>query len=382
MFLNYLKQDVWRNKRQEKMQSISISKLFFFLQKNEIIIKRFYRYNGKIVFIECILQTQGQLFCIYIEPSYNVVIDANISSIKSVEIQKEEIPSFQDDRIIEYPDTVDLQKGWNDLHIDIDEGGIGMSEKELTDGYDVEINHDENSFKILSDCYRQMQRYKLCVKSLEYKVCFFKDDIILNVSFVSNKIQYWRIVPYQKNDQTLMIVTPLDKVYSDISKIKKDIVKIETGIIQNLEYNQIKQTRNINKLLLHNSNLFEYYKKIELKRSKLNEVTGRLRLLMKKTLTSKQIVENNINVIKERRADNKAIGRGWKQDIDEIDQLSFLQSKLNRIIHVERELQDKYKRVWCDYQNLLLESDRILFDGGVIISQLIRNFDILKKISV
>jgi len=364
------------------MQSISISKLFFFLQKNDIIIKRFYRYNGKVVFIECILQTHGQLFCMYIEPSYNIVIDVNINFIKNVEIQKEEIPSFKEDRIIEYPDTVDLQKGWNDLHIDINEGGIDMSEKELTDGYDIEINHEENSTKVLSDCYRQMQRYKLCVKSLEYKVCFFKDDIILNVSFISNKIQYWRIMPYQKNDQTLMILVPLDKVYTDVSKTKKDIVKIETGIIQNLEYNQIKQTRNINKLLLHNSNLFEYCKKIELKRSKLNEVMGKLRLLMEKTLSSKQIVENKISVIKERRVDNKAIGRGWKQDIDEIDQLSYLQSKLNRVIHVERELQDQYKTVWCDYQNLLLESDRILFDGGVIISQLIRNFDILKKISL
>jgi len=344
-----------------------------------------YKYNDSVVFIECVIKEKGQPFCIYVEPSYKVVVDVGTGLIKLITIQKQKLPNIDGENIIEYPTTVELSsQGWNDLNVGISKDEL-ITEKDRMGQYDITIDPDENRDvdKILLDSIRQMQRYKLCVRSLPYKLFMMVNDIILSVGWSGlQKIQYWRIIPFEKNLQKLMIMVSIDNIYNKPDKVVKDLLILEKGIFDNLQYNQNKQVQNIHSLINHNKQIFTYWNNILNKRSKYQSYLQQIQSLMESVSVSKHNVNTKINQIKERRSKNKSIGRGWNQDVEEINELGYLNSKLSRVIHTERELQDNYITIWRDYQNVMLESDRLLFDSSVILVNMINNFNQLKKISV
>lgn len=359
----------------------SWSKIYKFFERENIQVVKVYVISVRPIFVECVFNADFQPFLIDLSRT-NVEIDSyafnNIPVVKIVEYDYPNMDNFDYVKSLQ-PDRQELLKEYNDRNMNVDTGEVD------DESYNVNIEFDKIDLELdLKISIHQLKRYKLCVEKLPYKLIMFSNRWILNVNKYS-EIEPYKILPSEKvfGEQKYILVTiNLERLYNEYESVPTELKSIEKGLLATMESNQHKSLNNINRLIQHNSSMFSYWTKLENKKLKIKKNLEDLSHLSVINTQTRMKLESEIHNIKERREQSgNAVGRGFKQEVDEIDKLYKLDSRLRRVKHTQREIIQKYNAVWKRLQKLICDGDKVMFNSNTLIYHIVKNLDELKEIS-
>ena len=334
--------------------SLSINKLEKLLSNKGFLCKKFYEMDGMCVYIEILDLNSSDVFMLYIPSKYDIPI-SNRDNVYQVEyLEVDEDGNVARDYAGE-PDKHDLEQVYDSSQIELDtDNGNGKDIRNfLEEKYDQPVHLRDmsvNDIKEIREVFRHLKRLRLAVKNLRYKVCIAfkhylccirKDDTL--EGFIVKKLQ-------ESSDRKLFVKLDIEALYDNINTLSVDIRTVREGIYSMLNRNQTRHMINLQKLVLNAGKV-----------SVLSEKSARERL---------------INA----RSSPGSSSTSFHSDLERTQMIARHETELTEIQRTKQEIIKNILGLKVKHENLLLRTDKILFDNIVMIDEVIRNITMMQNI--
>lgn len=360
--------------------SLSVAKLEKLLGNKGFLCKKFYAMDGMCVYVEILDLNSSDVFMLYIPSKYDIPISErdNVYQVEYLEVDED--GNVARDYAGE-PDKHDLEQVYDSSQIELDtDNGNGKDIRNfLEEKYDQPVHLRDMSasdIKEIREVFRHLKRLRLAVKNIRYKVCIAfrhylccirKDDTL--EGFIVKKLQ-------ETPDRKLFIKLDLEALYDNINTLSVDIRTVREGIYAMLNRNQNRHMINLQKLVINASKVSTLADAINTKRLKLAENLSKLEEMMVKVSDSEKVArEQLINT-----RNTPFTGTSHHNDFERTQMLARHENKLTEIQRTKQEIIKNILALKIKHENLLLRTDKILFDNIVMIDEVIRNITMMQNI--
>ena len=329
--------------------SLSIRKLFKFIESCGFYSQNFFTVDGLCTFVKIVSKLNYNSYMLYIPSKYNI----DIQTFKSHSLKQINNPNNPNDITLEYGYDKDNKTRENLYQ---DHGSHkAISETNLIDNYKTEININNVKSKEHEDVkcmFRQIKRFKYSVENLDYKlvimwkwyICVVHRDNEVSCFFIKN----FKPQDYQKQ---LLVCTDLEMLFNKNVSIHGELLQVKQGLEQiinknyniNIDYisSLVKSTINIQ----HIHTLF----------------TKKHNIIMREKKETTELIEEVIMKEKEFKKESKHEG-------------------LRNIIKIKDGLIVKLNAIINRRSHLILTFDKILFDNIIMLDKISKNINLLNEI--
>ena len=328
--------------------SLSYSKMEKLLFKKGLFPKKKYVIDNSCVYIEVLCVSNSEIILVYIPSKYDIKVEKgdDVYDIKYLDISVE--GSIPNDYAIE-PDNFDLEQVYEQIdineNIDLDNKNI---ETKLKENYKHPISlkdMNKNQITELKNSFRQLERFKFCIKGLKYKLAICYKNYICCIRR-DDTFEGFAIKDYLSNEyKKLNVIIDLETLYSSKEPIDNDILTLKDGIYKILNKNQIKHSKILQKML--------------------EQIID----------SEKQIIEK-IYFIKQNNNSSVDI-KGLHNDVENIHIIGNLEKELENIANVKKEIMNNIFDITNKLQTLSLQTDSVFFDNSVMLDTILKNFSSL-----
>jgi hypothetical protein len=249
------------------------------------------------------------------------------------------------------------------------------SEEKLHEIYDQPISlagEEVKSVEKFASTVRQMKRFRLCVKSIPFKLLIIDDDCLCLLN-EENEIETYFASDYRNRHRKIFVTTSLENFFKT-PDIEKSIASINEQFSRILSENHHSETLRIQQMIDGKRNIVKQSQKIlALKKALEGEITGLRRKhgtlgetysgLDKKRRGLAALTPSTVNAQAQVRAQIQRIGEEMAKN--EVAQQEIIKSIL-----------EKTKKL--DEMNLVVDS--VLFDSMTMLTKIQDNFRVLDLI--
>jgi hypothetical protein len=355
--------------------SLSLSKLENLLASKGFMCVKFFVLYGYCFYIEVFSVKTADVFIIYIPSKYKFKISKgeNVHKIQYIEINNfdnitDEYAGKQDDVDIEeiYDNNIQLSED-NDVDI----------ENKLENNYRRPISLSDISKEdniMIKSIYRQMRRFKYCVKKLKYKIGIIYKKYICSIRR-DNSINCFVIKHYTKeHSKKLMVIVDLGTFYEKNDKLIDDVKIIRESVYKILEKNQHNNSQIINTFTEYQKDI--HYIKDHINHKKIiyeNMMNQLLDMLTKITTTEEKF-------LKELSILEQGVNGSIQDDIHKVHNRSRLEKELDNINSTKNEISRNIMYLREKKENKILTIDKISFDNAVMLNAMTKNLLNLKNL--
>jgi hypothetical protein len=251
------------------------------------------------------------------------------------------------------------------------------SEEKLHGLYDKPISlkgEEDKSQQKFSSCFRQMKRFRLCVKNIPFKMVLFEDDCLCLLTEES-EVEAYFIDEYRFKRRKIFITTSLSNFFSS-DDVSQSILKISDQFYDILNENQKIETNKIQAMIDAKKNIHNQSNKIlEIKkklRSKIQDYQKKHSLLAERQQElhkkNRELrVENPSGITRENINSHQILKN--TEEINNND--SKMQEFVKIVIDTRKELDE-----------LFLVVDNVLFDNMIMLTKTTENFKVLERLKL
>ena len=167
----------------------------------------------------------------------------------------------------------------------------------------------------------------------------------------------------------------MESLYKQIEDVSMDVQTIRKSIFKILNKNHIKNSNNFNRMLQHNTIVISVSNDIYIQKEKYRLYIDKLQKMLESVHKSYEQIVEKIDSINKKYA----TAQGLYMDIEKSRNLEKYNSELQKINSVKKEIIDNINSIKEKQENLILSTDKILFDNSVMISKIINNTQMLKS---
>ena len=359
--------------------SLSYSKMEKLLFKKGLFPKKKYVIDNSCVYIEVLCVSNSEIILVYIPSKYDIKVEKgdDVYDIKYLDISVE--GSIPNDYAIE-PDNFDLEQVYEQIdineNIDLDNKNI---ETKLKENYKHPISlkdMNKNQITELKNSFRQLERFKFCIKGLKYKLAICYKNYICCIRR-DDTFEGFAIKDYLSNEyKKLNVIIDLETLYSSKEPIDNDILTLKDGIYKILNKNQIKHSKILQKMLEEKKDILKKSEIIYLKKEKYFNYQKKLRNMLEQIIDSEKQIIEKIYFIKQNNNSSVDI-KGLHNDVENIHIIGNLEKELENIANVKKEIMNNIFDITNKLQTLSLQTDSVFFDNSVMLDTILKNFSSL-----
>jgi hypothetical protein len=357
------------------MVKLSLSKLEDFIKSLGYIPKRYFTVHESLSYIEVVGVRNSITFLMYIPSKYTIKMrtDENVFSMTYIDV------SDDGNRVGDYADEPSGMK-MEDAYASIDTGVENDIVDVLEKTYKNSMKLDnDNINKDLTDIFRQLRRYRYCVKEIPYKLCIIYKSYMCCIrrdnTFEGFKIDNYNI----GSSRQLVWYIDLDSIYDVASTISDDLTKIQDIFDQILNRNQTIQTEILKKMMVIRSDVSVISESLMYKKNVLKEHLDLLKEMLKRMDDEEHKTIEQILSIKETYDMSKT--KTLHTDMEHTRFITVLEEKINNVNSIKHEIIRLKLEIQSKYDNINLSIDKIMFDNSVMFDTIFKNFEKLKKIN-
>jgi len=357
--------------------TLSLQKLEKLLGRKGLLPKRYFTIGGMCVYIEVLVIENADIFFLYIPSKYDIKAPKSSSSFKISVIDVNEDGTIAGDYAGEL-DNAELEKRYEEVDIEINPGTQTNEniEGRLVDNYNHPLSLQDVSkqdMKQLREVFRQLKRLRLCVQSLKYKLCIIFNHYLCCIrrddTFEGFTIKNF----FGKDERKLYVSINLEALYSKLSTVSLDVKTIREGVYRVLDKNQLKHTRNIQKILEHKTDFVSSSKFIRERKKKYTTYLKKLETMLEKLRESEINIIERIGQIHERYNSDASL-KGLHTDIEKTHLVAKNEAKLGKINSVKQDVVRNILMIKSKLENLSLKVDKVCFDNIVMLNAILQNF--------
>jgi len=356
--------------------SLSIEKLTDICESNGLIPMNFFRYKKKLLYLQTISLKKGFSFMINIPKKYDFDLENsridNLYKIKKLRINNETI-----NNPFKSPDNSELDKLYSEIELqknfDPDTDTTDLESK-LLESYKKKIylsSLDKEEFQQIKDIFRQIQRLKFCVQGIDYKISIIYKNYLCSIDD-NDEIECFFIKNFNKGvNRKLFVSLNLNLLFDNIQNLEEHVQQVYDGVNQVLNKSQ---ESHFDKFLV----ILDTCKDIRTKLNNIKNYRDHISSLINKyeTLVSRanhisSTITDKIVMLK--KPDNMS------NDAHYVNEKNKLENKLENINGVKGKAIEKLASLRDKDSNLLLKSDKILFDNIIMLNNINNN---LKELEV
>lgn len=358
--------------------SHSFTKLDLFLKSNNFIPQSLYTIDNSCVYIELFNTDTSEIIFLYIQSKFNIKPEKYPTySLKYIEIQDEEgILS----KYTSQPNKQEMKNHYFEINIE-DEDAPDDLEGSLKENYGQILLKDINSAdkETIKDIFRQLTRFKLCTQNIEYKLSIIYKNYLCSIKY-DDTIECYYINNFPtKKEKRLFVTVDLKTFYKNIGSIKENIKIVKSSIYGILNQNYSKHSKTLVDMFEQKEKVLLYIKSIYAKKLTYDQYIIELeKMLTKLNKNEEELLEQKTSCS---RQGNSGI-KGLQDDIQKSHDIHKLNTKLEEIYGLKRELTDDMLKTRAKQENIMLELDKILFENSVMLNEIIKNFNLLSSIYI
>jgi hypothetical protein len=361
---------------------LSISKLETLLSQKGFVPHKYFVMNDLCVYIEVISIKDVNKFLLYIPSKYKFIVKnvPNVFNIKYVNFTESK-NNTADDYAGE-PDEYNIENKYHEIDIDTN---INKKDDNIEPNLELYYNREINikdisddDTKELRDIYRQLKRFKYCVKNVKYKIAIIYKNYLCSIKR-DDEIEYYMIKNYKiKNTRQLYITTDLELFYEKNDILSDNMNTIQIGLYHILEKNQIVHTRTLNKLMEDKNDIMKVSENIYNKTKDYDKYIKEMEDMLVIINNSEKKYLKNIYESNEKY--NDVTTTRLYNDIEKSHSNAHFEHELEKIQKIKEDIIKTLFDLKVKKENSILLIDQLMFDNNVMLEAIIRNFGKLSKL--
>ena len=356
---------------------LSIRKLNKMLTQNGFVPTKYFVMDNYCVYIEITTISNAEIFLLYIPSAYNFKISKNDDVYEIEYLDINETDNTADNYAGEL-DEYDIENKYREIDVNLNREKNDI-ESYLEKKYERDINLKNISrinFIDIKNIYRQLKRFRLCVKTVKYKIAIVYKNFLCAIKR-DDSIEIYSIKKYPaENYKCLYITIDLELMYEKLDSVRTDIDAIKKHLYQILDKNQFTHEITLQKILDWKGSITEfskyaYSKKLEYEKTilELYDILNNLNKSEKKKIEKIQKIQNKYN------------GKTrLSMDIEISHQIAMLENDLKEIRDIKEDTAGEIFKIKSKFENTMLTIDNIMFDNNVMIGTVAKNFEKLGKL--
>ena len=353
--------------------TLSLNKLTTLLEAKNIVIQKVYTIKDMCVYIQCMCLGSDS-FMLYIPSKYDIICDNSDYKLDYLEIPLG--GSISDD----YADEPELQESYDEIETEIDPLG-GNMEKQLEENYNRPVSLKDLSRRDmteLKEIFRQLKRLRYCIQNLKYKLCIQYDKYLCCIRrddtfecFIISTNRGSHMIT--NNNRVLFVSIDLETLYGKLDNIHVDVKTIKEGIYTILDKNQIKNVKNLHKMLEHKLTFTQQSSSITVRKTECDRYLSQLEKMLKDLLVAEKNEVLAIQEVQDNYSQDSGV-KGLHGDIERSHIISKHQTEIGRIHGLKEEIMKNIIKVRSQRENLSLRVDSICFDNTIMLDAILKNF--------
>lgn len=348
---------------------LSLEKLIAITENNGLVPINYFTYKGDLIYLQTLSLKKGYSFMINIPRKYHFETfeGDNVFSLKRLDITPDQLKNKHVS-----PEKIDYEKIYSEIKIakefnpDIDEKEL---EEKLLESYRKQIylnSSEKEEFTYIKEIFRQIDRLKLCVAGIDYKISIIYKNYIATLS-ERGEIEFFLIKDFDKGAYRKMLVS------LDLNLFFDNINKLEDHIQQILEQ--------VNSIL--NKSQESHYFKFVTFLSTSAKIKERIDDINKSRLKINLLINNFENIINECDLKQKILteklgllgkSQSMTNDLVYYKEKNDLETKINKLNEIKTKSVEKLISLRDKDSDSLLLIDGILFDNIVMFNTILNNF--------
>jgi len=258
-------------------------------------------------------------------------------------------------------------------------------EDNLLTAYKRKLNLNKNNEQEtdISDTVKQIKRLSLFVKEIPYKVGIIYEDHFFTIDSENKPLCFFIKEKICKNNRHKFYVTvPLEILVEKIEKnritdIFKDIKQILTDTKKLLDNNQYSHIEKLSLLFEKKETVIDIIQSILDKRKFYKDQQVELNSLINNCLLKEEILKEEIDNLRKHSYSTKVIANN---DLNMAYKREAKESEYRENINLKYELIEKLNKVKEKENNIVLFTDKILFDNILSLNKVLKNLEIIDKL--
>lgn len=358
----------------------SINKLEKLLASKGFLIRKFFIIHGLCAYIEVMSINTADIFMLSIPSRYkfNMETGNNVYKIRYIDMG-DECTRDTSDEYAGSPDNIDLEKAYSEIETNISPDNYDDEDDEnvasrLEEAYKRPISLKDISkedTKHVRDIFRQLKRLKYCVQSIRYKLVIVWNTYLCVLNR-DDSIECFYIKKFPViSSRKLLVACDLELFYEKLETIEHDITQVKYGIYKILDKNQDKHTRNINRMLEERNDVIKYSNDVQVKKSDFQRHIINFETLLSKTIDSEKILLEKLYNMNDRTESGL---QGVHSDTSVFHQKGKIEKELSSLNKTKQEIIKNILTLKTKMEDMVLTTDKIMFDNSVMFDQILRNF--------
>lgn len=357
--------------------ALSLQKLERLLRSRGLIPKRIFTINDMCVYLEVLVLDNAESFLLYIPSKYDIGVlkGSNVFRISHVEVNEDGTIAGD---YAKDPDNVELEKKYEEVDIDIDPDI--RKHKDVESHLENNYNHPlslkdltKDDMQQLREVFRQLKRLRLCVKNLKYKLCITFKNYLCCIRRDDSFEGFIIRGPPGGAERKMFVSIDLEALYGKLGSVAIDIKTVREGIYKVLNKNQMKHTRNLQKILENKMDFVKSSEFIEKKKEKYTKYLNQLEELLEVLLKAERETREKVALVGE-HYDTETSLKGLHTDIEKSHQVAKHEKELANISNVKQEVTKNLLNVKSKLEDLSLRVDNVCFDNLVMLDAILKNF--------
>jgi hypothetical protein len=323
-----------------------------------------------LVFINVLSLLKGITFFIYIPSKYEIPVPEDKEQYSLIELEVNEDGDLLDSYMSSI-EPEEIEKTYEEVDLDVDpktsEGRL-KSNLEIKYNRPIELKKSNQNKKNIKDSFRQLNRLKLCVKNLKYKLGILHKNYF---SFIrrDDSLSCFIIKKFKESTlHQLFVIVELEIFYANDNTLLNDIQTIEDGILKVLQKNETSHKKVFQSLLESEKNISE--ENYALKKDQLHNTILTLRNLLSDINKASSHIQKEI-VLQEEKYNKKT--NNIHTDIEKTHLINKLTNDLEKVNDVKKKILESILFVKSQQEDMYLSNDKFLFDNNVMLHSILQN---------
>ena len=249
----------------------------------------------------------------------------------------------------------------------------------MEENYDraINLNNKTHSTLFVNSIVEQLNRLKLCVKNLKYKIGIICNKFLCYIHRDGEEIYSYVIEDYPVKDDNfkLYITIDLENFYQKIDSIGDDVKSIRNGIFDILNRNQLKMTQNLRTVIENGSSVNSYSEILYNKKNRYGNYISRLEKSMNRILEHEKTVIDKLNYYNSGLAESSI--SGLESDIGRTKKITTYEKEIEKINIVKQDIIKNLAVIKIKQDNIMLKIDKIFFENSAVLDLVLKNIRLL-----
>lgn len=356
--------------------SLSLEKLHRILLEKGFAPHNHFHYHGSCRYIEIVSSEYAEHFLLTIPSQYDISCDTGFK-LKNIPIDNTgRIP----EKYAKIPDNIEISKLYDEIDLVRNNSleNVDDIESRLLEGYRKNIplhTSVDGITNALKDNFNQLKRLGNCVSNLQYRVAIF-DKIWLVLLNRRDEVECYYIKDYTPETNKRFIITiDLESFLQNFSTVTSDIEQINDGISRILDKNISTHAGQLFAITQNIPALPEIIQLVQAKRGRYIGLLANLSTLLETTRNREKDLKSQIESL----ALSKNEGNIYC-DMDKARVKATIERDLSKILSTRQEILGNILKIKEKERNLVLLTDKILFDNVVMLNTINQNLETLHNL--